>query len=54
MEKTYKGWQEWKTPSKQPEYTEPTTLLGEDGTLLATVEFPQTLQHKFAGCIRAV
>ena len=35
MEKTYKGWQEWAEPSKQTEYTEPTPLLGPDGTLLA-------------------
>ncbi|MBR4428765.1 MAG: DUF2804 domain-containing protein [Clostridia bacterium] len=35
MEKTYKGWQEWAEPSKQTEYTEPTQLLGPDGTLLA-------------------
>ncbi len=35
MEKTYKGWQDWQTPSKQTEYTAPTPLLGKDGTLLA-------------------
>ena len=35
MDRTYKPWQEWDAPSKQTEYTEPTTLLGEDGTLLA-------------------
>ena len=35
MEKTYKGWQEWAESSKQTEYTEPTELLGGDGTLLA-------------------
>ena len=35
MEKTYKGWQEWNYKSKQTEYTEPTKLLGSDGTLLA-------------------
>ena len=35
MEKTYKGWQDWGYKSKQTEYTEPTKLLAEDGTLLA-------------------
>ena len=35
MEKTYRGWQEWEAPSRQREYTEPTTLLAEDGRLLA-------------------
>ena len=35
MERTYQPWQAWDAPSKQTEYTEPTTLLGEDGTLLA-------------------
>ena len=36
MEKTYKGWQDWAESSKQTEYTEPTKLLGADGTLLAS------------------
>ena len=35
MKRTYTPWQEWKHPSKQTEYTEPTTLLAEDGTLLS-------------------
>ena len=35
MEKTYIGWQENNFKSKQIEYTEPTKLLAEDGTLLA-------------------
>ena len=35
MKKTYRGWQEWKKPSKQTEYTGPAPLLAEDGTLLA-------------------
>ena len=35
MKRTYTPWQEWKQPSKQTEYTEPTKLLAEDGTLLA-------------------
>ncbi len=35
MEKTYKGWQEWKEPGEQREYTEAAPLLGKDGTLLA-------------------
>lgn len=35
MEKTYTGWQEADYKSKQTEYTEPTKLLGNDGTLLA-------------------
>ena len=35
MEKTYIGWKEADYKSKQTEYTEPTKLLAEDGTLLA-------------------
>ena len=35
MKRTYTPWQDWKHPSKQTEYTEPTTLLAEDGTLLS-------------------
>lgn len=35
MERTYKSWTEWEKPSLQREYTEPTPLLGADGTLLA-------------------
>ena len=35
MEKTYIGWQEADYVSKQTEYTEPTKLLADDGTLLA-------------------
>lgn len=35
MKRTYTPWQEWKHPSKQTEYTAPTTLLAEDGTLLS-------------------
>ena len=35
MKKTYKGWQEWGQPGEQEEYTQPTTLLGKNGTLLA-------------------
>lgn len=35
MDKTYVGWQEADYISKQTEYTEPTKLLGADGTLLA-------------------
>ena len=34
MEKTYRGWQEWATPSRQTEYKDETPLLAEDGTLL--------------------
>ena len=35
MDKTYLGWQEWNFKSLQTEYTSPTPLLAEDGTLLA-------------------
>ena len=35
MEKTYKGWQVWNKKSLQREYTEPTRLLDENGTLLS-------------------
>ena len=35
MEKTYRGWQEWTHGSLQKEYTEPTPLLAEDGSLQA-------------------
>lgn len=35
MKRTYKPYTEWKTPSKQTEYTEPTPLLGKRGKLLA-------------------
>ena len=35
MKRTYTPWQEWKRPSKQTEYKEPTTLLAENGTLLS-------------------
>ncbi len=35
MEKTYSGWQSWDKPSIQKEYTEPTKMLENDGTLLA-------------------
>ena len=35
MERTYKSYKEWERPSQQREYTEPTPLLAEDGTLLA-------------------
>lgn len=35
MEKTYRGWQEWANSSLQKEYTDPTPLLAEDGSLLA-------------------
>ena len=33
--RTYVPFTDWKEPSKQTEYTEPTPLLAEDGTLLA-------------------
>lgn len=35
MDRTYTPWQQWPAKSKQTEYTEPTTLLGKDGTLLS-------------------
>ena len=35
MKRTYTPWQDWKQPSKQTEYTEPTPLLDKDGTLLS-------------------
>ncbi len=35
MEKTYKGWQEWKEPGEQREITEETPLLARDGSVLA-------------------
>ena len=35
MDKTYRGWQEWANSSLQKEYTDPTPLLAEDGSLLA-------------------
>lgn len=35
MEKTYRGWQEWDSPSRQTEYSAATPLLAEDGSLLA-------------------
>ena len=35
MKRTYTPWQDWKNPSAQKEYTEPTKMLSEDGTLLA-------------------
>ena len=35
MDKTYTSWQDWAQPSLQTEYTQPTPLLAEDGTLLA-------------------
>lgn len=35
MKRTYTPWQDWKQPSLQKEYIEPTQLLAEDGTLLA-------------------
>ncbi len=35
MERTYVSWMDGKWKSKQTEYTEPTKLLGSDGTLLA-------------------
>ena len=34
MKKTYIGWREADYKSKQTEYTEPTQMLAEDGTLL--------------------
>ena len=34
MDKTYTSWQDWAQPSLQTEYTQPTPLLAEDGTLL--------------------
>jgi hypothetical protein len=34
VKRTYKSFREWASPSKQTEYTAPTPLLGEDGTLL--------------------
>ena len=36
MKKTYIGWREADYKSKQTEYTEPTQMLAEDGTLLVT------------------
>ena len=35
MEKTYTGWQNFSSPSRQTEYTDETPLLSGDGTLLA-------------------
>ena len=35
MKRTYTPWQDWKNPSAQKEYKEPTKMLSEDGTLLA-------------------
>ena len=35
MDKTYRSWQEWANSSLQKEYTDPTPLLAEDGSLLA-------------------
>lgn len=35
LKRTYTPWQEFPQVSKQTEYTEPTKLLGDDGTLLA-------------------